>query len=292
MKKMLIFSSLLSLFAVSITGLTAAPLKVVSLSTITTDIARNVGGDLIELEALVKPGVDPHEFQPTPKDIKIISTADLVLNTGKGIEGYLNKLKETVGNKEKFIDTGKTVIALKLVEDGEKIVDPHWWHSISNVEKATIVVRDEFIKYDPTHKAQFVKNAEVYLSKLAALKKWANQTVSVLPREKRKLVTSHDAFQYLARDYGFKIYAVEGVSSSDQPSSKNVAELITLIKDQGVKAIFAENIENPKVLKEIMKETGARLGGELYADGLGDREAKTYEAMVKHNVNTIVRALK
>lgn len=292
---MKILTSLLALvsFSTLLTGsLSATPLKVASLSTITTDIARNVGGELIQLDALVKPGVDPHEFQPAPSDIKIISKADLVLTTGKGIEGYLSKLKETVGNKEKFIDTGKNISALKLEEDGKKIEDPHWWHSISNVEKATVVIRDQFIKSDPANKATYEKNADAYLTKLAALKKWANQALSVLPREKRKLVTSHDAFQYLARDFGFQIYAVEGVSTSEQPSSKKVAGLIQLIKDQQVKAIFAENIENPKVLKEITKETGAKLGGELYADGLGDREAKNYEAMVKHNLNTIIQALK
>ena len=105
-------------------------------------------------------------------------------------------------------------------------------------------------------------------------------------------MTSHDAFQYFAKENGFTIYAIEGLSSSDQPSSKRVADLIKTVKEQGVKAVFAESIENPKVLKEITRETGAVIGGELYADGLGEGDAATFEGMYKHNVSTIVDALK
>ena len=276
-----------------------AELKVASLSTITTDIAKNVGGDKIDLFPLVKAGVDPHKFQPTPSDVKKIADASLVLFTGKHIEGYLTKLEETVGGKVQFIDTGATIKGLSMAEEepghghshgtGE---DPHWWHSIKNVKKATAVVRDALIKADAANRTVYEKNAADYLVKLDELQAWATEKVAELPRAKRKLVTSHDAFQYLAKDYGFTVHPVKGVSTSDQPSSKKVGELIVLIKEQGVKAIFAENIENPKVLSEITKETGAKLGGELYADGLGDKEAKTYVEMVKYNITTIVNSLK
>jgi len=276
-----------------------AELKVASLSTITTDIAKNVGGDKIDLFPLVKAGVDPHEFQPTPSDVKKIADASLVLFTGKHIEGYLTKLEETVGGKVKFIDTGATVKALPMAAEesghghshgtGE---DPHWWHSINNVKKATAVVRDAFIKADVANRTVYEKNAADYVAKLDELQAWATEKVAELPRAKRKLVTSHDAFQYLAKDYGFTVHPVKGISTSDEPSSKKVSELIVLIKEQGVKAVFAENIENPKVLSEITKETGAKLGGELYADGLGDKEATTYPDMVRYNLTTIVEGLK
>ena len=116
--------------------------------------------------------------------------------------------------------------------------------------------------------------------------------VAKLPREKRKLVTSHDAFQYFARDFGFRIYAVEGVSSDDQPSSKKVTDLIKTIRTEGVKAVFFESIENPKVIGEITRETGAKVGGELYADGLGVKEASTYPDMMRYNITTLVESLK
>ena len=269
-----------------------AELRVASLSTITTEIARSVGGDKVEVIPIIKPGIDPHEFQPSPLDVKQIESADLVLITGKGIEGYLTKLEEAVGNKAKFVDTGSTIPSLKLEEEGRMVEDPHWWHSIENMKKATAVVRKHFIDADPGNKAVYEKNADAYLATLTDLEKWARQEVSKLPREKRKLVTSHDAFQYFARDFGFRIYAIEGVSTDDQPSSKKVTDLINTIRSEGVKAVFFESIENPKVVGEITRETGAKVGGELYADGLGDKEASTYPDMVRYNITAIVESLK
>jgi ABC-type Zn uptake system ZnuABC Zn-binding protein ZnuA len=276
----------------SVSSLQAKPLTVASFSTITTDIAKNVGGSWVQVDAIVGPGVDPHEFQPVPADIEKVSQDDLVLLTGKGIEGYLIKLEQTVGNPGKFIETGKAFPSLKLSDEGKTVEDPHWWHSIANVEKAAQVVRDAFVKADPSHAKDYNRNTEAYLRSLEALQEWALEKMATLPRDKRKLVTSHDAFQYFARDYGFIIYPIEGVSTSDEPSSRKVSELIETIKSQGVKAVFFENIENPKVVREITKETGARIGGELYADGLGDKAATTYIEMMKWNINTIVDSLK
>jgi len=282
---------ILVLLIASVAG-ARAELKVASLSTITTEIAQNVGGGAVKVIPIIKPGIDPHEFQPSPWDVKQIEGADLVLITGKGIEGYLTKLEEAVGNKAKFVDTGSAIPSLKLEEEGKMVEDPHWWHSIENVKKATVVVKKHFNDSDPANKALYEKNAGAYLAKLTDLQEWAKQEVSKLPREKRKLVTSHDAFQYFARDFGFKIYAIEGVSTDDQPSSKKVTDLIKTIRNEGVKAVFFESIENPKVVGEITKETGAKVGGGLYADGLGDKAASTYPDMIRYNITAIVESLK
>jgi zinc/manganese transport system substrate-binding protein len=265
---------------------------VASLSTITTDIAKNVGGDKVEVIPVIKPGIDPHEFQPTPDDVKRIVTADLVLITGKHLEGYLTKLEESAGGAGKFVDTGEGFPSLKLEEDGKLVEDPHWWHSIDNVKKAAVVVERRFREADPANKATYEKNAAAYIAGLKDLQDWAKREVATLPREKRKLVTSHDAFQYFARDFGFKIYSVAGVSTEDEPSSKKITDLIDTIKSEGVKAVFFESIENPKVVAEITKETGAKVGGKLYADGLGDQEAATYPDMMRHNITAIVDSLK
>ena len=148
------------------------------------------------------------------------------------------------------------------------------------------------IKLDPADKADFEANANGYLAKLDALENWVKRKVAELPRDKRKLITSHDAFQYFARDYGFTIGAIEGISPETEASNKHVSELIDDIRKQGVKAIFVENTLNPKVTTEITRETGAKIGGTLYPDGLGAGDASTYEGMMKHNVSTIVDALK
>jgi ABC-type Zn uptake system ZnuABC Zn-binding protein ZnuA len=269
-----------------------AELKVASLSTITTEIAQKVAGGAAQVIPVIKAGIDPHDFQPSPQDVREIESAELVLLTGKGMEGYLTKLEEAVGNKAKFVDVGESIPSLTLEEDGRQVEDPHWWQSIANMMKATNVVRKHFVEADPSNKALYEKNAAAYLATLTELQKWASQEVAKLPRDKRKLVTSHDAFQYFARDYGFKIYAIEGVSTDDQPSSKKVTDLINTIRDQKVKAVFFESIENPKVVAEITKETGARIGGELYADGLGEKDASTYSGMMRHNITSIVGNLK
>jgi ABC-type Zn uptake system ZnuABC Zn-binding protein ZnuA len=284
----------LGIVIVSIAFLAAARAepKVASLSTITTDIAHNVGGDKVKVIPIIKPGIDPHEFQPSPSDVKEIETADLVLITGKGIEGYLVKLEEAVGNTAKFVDAGSPISSLKLEEEGKMVEDPHWWHSIENMKKAATVVEKRFIEADPTNKTTYEKNLAAYITELKELETWAKIEVSKLPREKRKLVTSHDAFQYFARDFGFKIYAIEGVSTDDEPSSKKITDLIKTIKNEGVKAIFFESIENPRVATTITKETGAKIGGKLYADGLGDTEAATYPDMMRYNITTIVEGLK
>jgi zinc/manganese transport system substrate-binding protein len=269
-----------------------AELKVASLSTITTEIAENVGGEAVKVVPIIRAGTDPHDFQPSPSDIRAIEGADLVLLTGKGLEGYLTKLEEAVGSKAKFVDVGRSIPSLTLEEEGRMVEDPHWWQSIENMKKATNVVRKHFVEADPANKAAYDKNAAAYLAELTELQKWARQEIAKLPRDKRKLVTSHDAFQYFARDYGFTIYAIEGVSTDDQPSSKKVVDLINTIRDQKVKAVFFESVANPKVVGEITKETGAKLGGELYADGLGEKEASTYSGMIRHNITSIVRNLK
>ena len=273
----------------------AAPLKVASFSTVLSDVARNVGGDKVQVEELVKGGVDPHEFQPSPGDVEQVAGADVVLLSGKGMEGYLSKLEESGGDKKKFVNVGDGIgTSLKLKDEGKTIEDPHWWHSVANVKKAVTVVRDTLAAADSADQAAFTANAAAYEAKLDDLDRAIKLKVAELARDKRKLVTSHDAFQYFARDYGFKIYPIEGVSTAEEPSTRKVAELLGTIKAEKVKAVFFENTQNPKVIAQITKETGAIVGGELYADGLGapDSDAATYEAMMHHNVDTIVNALK
>ncbi len=274
----------------------AEPIRVSSFSTILTEVAQQVGGGRVAVTGHVKPGVDPHEFEPKPADMKIVGDAQLILLSAKHMEGYVGKLKQATGAQGRLIEVGAGFSSLKLAGDHDGHdhgnEDPHWWHSVANVGKAAKIVRDELIRVSPEDRALFTANAAKYLARLEALQKWAKARLAELPRDRRKLVTSHDAFQYFARENGFTIYAIEGVSSSDQPSSKKVAEIIGVIRAQKVKAIFPESIENPKVLKEITSETGAKVGPELYADGLGEGEAGTYEGMYRHNLSAIVEALK
>ena len=287
-----------ALFAVRLSA--AEGIRVSSFSTVLTEVVQQIGGDRVAVTAHVKPGIDPHEFEPKPADLKTVGNAQLVLLSAKHMEGYVSKLREATGGKGSFLEVGDGFASLKMAAHDHDAQhghshseeDPHWWHSVGNVQKAAKIVRDALVKISPADSATFKANADKYLARLDALQKWTKAKLAELPRNKRKLVTSHDAFQYFAKENGFTIYAIEGVSSSDQPSSKRVADLIKTVKEQGVKAVFAESIENPKVLAEITRETGAVIGGKLFADGLGEGEAATYEGMYKHNVTTIVEALK
>jgi len=268
-------------------------LTVASLSTITTDLAKNIGGTHVKIEAVIKPGIDPHEFEPTPSDVKKVADANLVLFTGKGIEGYLTKLEEAAGGgSSKFLDIGRDIPSLTMDEDGKKVEDPHWWHSVENMKMATRVVAAAFAKADQANAASYQKNAQRYLASLDELQRWIRVKLAGLSHDQRKLVTSHDALQYFAHDYGFTIYPLKGVSTNEEPSSRHVREIIEVIRGEHVKAVFFESIENLRAIQQIADETGTKTGGSLYSDGLGETEANTYDSMMRHNVSAIVDGLK
>ena len=301
--KSVVFGLVLSLLS----GLCASaeePLKVSVFSTVLTEIAQRVGGDAVKVTGHVPVGADPHEFEPRPSDLKVVSGADVILLSAKHMEGYVGKLRE-VSAAARVVEVGGHVSSVWVereahaygggageVHKHEKIEDPHWWHSVENVRKAAGIIRDEFAKLRPGGKGTFMANAAAYDKELVELQQWAKRRIAELPRDRRKLVTSHEAFEYFAKEFGFKVFYVEGLTAADQPASKKVAQLLETIQAQKVKAVFSQDAVNPKVLKEITASTGARLGGQLWADGLGGGDASTYAGMFRHNVNTVVEALR
>src|SRR6267154_913997 len=236
-------------------------LAIASFSTILTEIAQKVGGQDVTVAGLIQPGQDPHEFQLSPSDLQAVSGARLVLTSGKNLEHYFNNLRDAT--KADLLPVGDKLPSLKMrAGEDEKtaksgfIEDPHWWNSVPNVEEATFIVRDELVKLDPAHADEYRANAQSYADQLQQLNGWVKQKIAELPRDQRKLVTSHDAFQYFAKEYGFTVHPIEGVNTQDEASSKKVSDLLKTIKDEHVKAVFFESIENPKVMTEITKETG------------------------------------
>jgi zinc/manganese transport system substrate-binding protein len=289
-------SGCLLLFA---TAKVEAEIKVASFSTVLSEIVLKVGGTNVAVASLIKPGQDPHEYQLTPGDLTAATTSNLVLLSGKGLEAsYLTNLREALPQSVEVLAVGDQLPGLsksKAGTDGGSNVtmeDPHWWNSVAQVEKATVIVRDALARLDRNHATDYQANAQAYLTELKELDLWAKRQIAELPRDQRKLVTSHDAFQYFAKEYGFQIDSIEGLTTDQEPSVSHVSALIAEIKKQGVKAIFLENSLNPKVSIEITRESGVKIGGTLYADGLGPGEGETYAGMVRHNVNTIVDALK
>lgn len=271
------------------------PIRVVTLSTVLAEIAQEVGGREAEVVNLVRSGVDPHTFNPSPADIRTLIDADVVLASGLGLEGYLGRLVASIGPRGRVVAVGDALPAVLWIRragsGGEK--DPHWWHSIDNMLFAADLVRAELTRARPESADVFGRNAMAYGRRLSALKAWAAAEIATLPPARRQLVTSHDAFGYFARDYGFAIHPINGLSTESEADAKHLAGLIDLVRREKIRAVFAESSANPRLVANLLDETGVRLGGTLYADGLGPAGsgAESYEAMYRHNVLAIVGAL-
>lgn len=276
-------------------GASLPPLRVVTLSTVLSEIAREVGGDQVTVVGLVRPGVDPHTFNPSPADIRAVADAQVVLASGLNLEAYLDRLVAGSGSAGRVLAVGdalpSAVSAPGAPAGGER--DPHWWHGLDNMVAATDIVRAEFALARPASAAAFGANARAYQARLRRLKAWAAGEISRLPPDRRHLVTSHDAFGYFARDYGFEVHAILGLSTDSEADARHLAYLIDLIRREGIPTVFAEESANPRLVENLVRETGVRLGATLYADGLGlpGSGAETFESMYRHNVVAIVDGL-
>jgi zinc/manganese transport system substrate-binding protein len=289
------FCRVLAILISALFPLSAAELKVAVLHPLLVDLAKQVGGDQVEIIDLIGPNGDPHHFEPKPEDLKRAEEAKLYLVAGMGLEGYLPKLKAIIANRASVVEVGATLPALEGACDHEghdhaheHEIDPHWWHSIDLFRRATGVVTEAFAAASPENAAMFRKNAEVYRTKLDALERWAKKEISKIPRDKRHLATAHAAFNYFCKDFGFTAHPVQGMNREQMPDPKELAALVAGLQKNQVAAIFPEMESNPKILQTLTKDTGIRLGEPLIADGTG---GLGYAAMVRHNVEAIVRGL-
>jgi zinc/manganese transport system substrate-binding protein len=282
--------------------LTAAPalaqerVKVVATFSILADLAKNVGGDRLEVEALVGPNGDAHVYAPAPADAKKVADAKVVLTNGLGFEGWMARLVKASGTKAPIVVASKGVKARKA--DGGHDhdhggSDPHAWQSVANVKTYVTNIRNALIVADPSGKEAYEANTNAYLVKLDALDKDIRDAVAKIPPERRRIITTHDAFGYFKDAYGVDFIAPQGVSTESEASARDVAKIITQIKKQKIPAIFIENVSDPRLLKRISDETGAKIGGTLYSDALTDEKgpAPTYIDMMRHNVETLAAAL-
>jgi zinc/manganese transport system substrate-binding protein len=274
-------------------ALRAAPLRVVALSPILTEMAREVGGSEVEATGLLPPGVDPHTFEPAPADMRALADAELVLASGLGLETYLDKLAANSGTRARMVAVGDALPEPVTIEvRGRREPDPHWWNSIAATEQATRLVADEFTRLRPASAAEFSRRTAARLAQLDRLDAWARVQLAPLTPARRQLVTTHDAFGWFARDYGFTVHPIAGLSPDAEPNARAVARLADLIRQTGIPAVFIENSEGSKLAAALAAEAGARLGGALFGDGLvPGPEGNSYEAMYRHNVLTIAAAL-
>ncbi|MGM3174566.1 metal ABC transporter substrate-binding protein [Dickeya lacustris] len=289
-----------SVLTVLLAGLLLSPmamakaLNVVASFSVLGDMVSQIGGAYVDVTMLVKPNGDPHEFEPSPKDSKTLSQADLVFVNGLGLEGWLDRLIKASGYKGEVITASHGIHTLKMAEDGKTVTDPHAWNSMKNGISYAHNIVEALVKADPQHANEYRQQGDRYIQQLQQLDDYATQTFAAIPKDKRKVLTSHDAFGYFAAAYGVRFLSPVGYSTESQASSKTVAKLITQIKQEQVKLYFIENQTDPRLVKQIADASGAQPGGELYPEALTDASgpAATYTAAFKHNVDTLAAGMK
>jgi zinc/manganese transport system substrate-binding protein len=285
----------------------AADLKVVASFSIIADLAKNVGGDRIDLKTLVPVDGDAHTYEPRPQDAAALSEANVVLVNGLELEGFMTRLIETSATKATLVEASKGITPLKGGEEGHDHeeaghaegehhhgeFDPHAWQSLKNGEIYVKNIADAFCNADKAGCDTYRANEKAYLAKLDALDKEVRAEIAAIPESKRVIITSHDAFGYFAHEYGLTFLAPEGISTEAEASAADVAKLVEQVRHDKASAIFVENITNPRLVEQIAKETGLTVGGTLYSDALSDKDgpASTYIDMFHHNVKTMKAAI-
>jgi zinc/manganese transport system substrate-binding protein len=273
-------------------------LKVVASFSILGDLVKNVGGDRVEVATLVGPNGNAHVYAPSPADAKKAADAKLVFVNGIGFEGWLERLVKASGTKAPII------VATKGIKPRERVgerdhdhdlgrADPHAWQSVANAKIYVANIRDALTAADPAGKASYDANAAAYLAKLDALEREVRDVIAKIPSERRRIITSHDAFGYFEGAYGISFVAPQGVSTEAEASAKDVAAIIAQVKKQKAAAVFLENVTDPRLIEQIARETGAKIGGTLYSDALTDDkgDATTYIDLIRHNLRQLAAAL-
>jgi zinc/manganese transport system substrate-binding protein len=270
-------------------------LKVVATFSILGDLVRNVGGDRVETVTLVGPNGDAHVYEPTPSDAKRIADAKVIFANGIGFEGWIPRLIKASGTKAPLVTTSTGVKPLKAGAPGHDHggADPHAWQSVANAKLYVGNIREGLVKADPAGQATYEANAIAYTQKLDALEQEVKEAIARIPEDRRKVITTHEAFGYFQQAYGVAFIAPQGVSTESEASARDVARIITQIRRQKIPAVFLENVSDPRLSKRIADESGARVGGTLYSDALTDQNgpAPTYIDMIRHNVRALSTAL-
>lgn len=301
MQKKLIFALLATL---PMLAHAAQKLPVVASFSILGDVVQQIGGDRVEVRTLVGPDQDAHVFQPRPQDVKTLAAARLFVVNGLGFEGWMPRMSKATGYKGTTLVASEGIKPLKSEEDEKEHdhdhaghdhgnFDPHVWNNPQNVRVWTRNIAASLSKLDPEGRGYYAQRAAAYDKQLADLDRWAAQTFGQLPVTKRKVITGHDAFGYLARRYQITFHAPQGLSTESEASAKQVAGLIRQIKASGIKAVFVENISDRRLVDQIARESGASVDGKLYSDALSrDAAARSYTSLFRHNVEQLSAGMK
>ena len=278
--------------------------KVIASFSILGDMVKNVGGDRVKVTTLVGPNGDAHVYEPTPAAAKAVSAATLVVVNGLGFEGWMDRLIQTSGYKGPVAVASQGIKPREMTteeaeehEHGarhEPKIDPHAWQNLRNGLIYVDNLARALSAVNPQGAAVYQANAEAYKAKLSDLDNWVRAEFASLPKQKQRMITSHDALGYFGAGYGITILSPMGFSTESEASAGDIARLIRQIRQEKITAVFIENVTDPRLMEQVAKESGVTLGGELYSDALSkpDGPAPTYIEMFKNNVTKIVAAMR
>ena len=270
-------------------------IKAVATFSILGDLVRQVGGERVEITTLVGPNGDAHVYSPTPADGRRLADARIVFTNGLGFEGWIDRLVKSSGTKALKVEAATGVKPLAADEHGHGHggPDPHAWQSIANAKIYAANIRDALIMADPEGKAAYEGQAAAYLARLDEVEAEAKSLAAKIPPERRKIITSHDAFRYFEAAYGIDFVSPQGVSTEAEASAKDVGRIIQQIRREKIAAVFVENVSDARLMERIAKETGARIGERVYSDALSEASgpAGTYIDMMRHNIRAFSAAL-
>lgn len=276
-------------------------IRVIASFSILADLIKNVAGNHISLTTFVGPNASTHIYEPTPRDAQALKNAHIIFINGLHLEGFIDRLIIASGTKARLVKVSANISPLENKNHEHNAqrhhyhgnLDPHAWQAISNVEIYVKNIATAFCEIDEKSCTSYSKNAESYIQKLKAMQEALKNKIATIPKDKRIIITSHDAFGYFAQEYDFTILAPQNASTEAEATAADVAKLIKQIKANKATALFVENISNPRLIKQISKETGLKIGGTLYSDALSNENgpAATYLDMMEHNVKTIIEAI-
>lgn len=291
----------LLLLTVSGSGIAFGEIKVASLHPLMADLVREVGGEHVSIVEIGKAGFNVHTFQPTAQDLQAMAKCQLIVASGKGLERYLEDLRDGVGQVE-VLEVGATIPSLETTEgcnvcnhpdhahhhhDHGPVVDPHWWHDVTNMRRAVKVVERALSELDPANQAEFAQRSRTLQQTYRQLDIWVRVELTKVPIGQRRLVTAHAAFGYFCNAYDFEASSVLGLSGDHEIPAQELLQELKTLKKEGVRTVFPETLSNPKVLREVAAEAGAEIGQALIADG----GASSFEEMMRANVTAIVEGL-
>ncbi|MGJ8696169.1 MAG: metal ABC transporter substrate-binding protein [Verrucomicrobiaceae bacterium] len=273
-------------------------LDVASLHPLITEAVKQVGGDRVRIVEIGKPGMAVHKFQPRAADIKKLKNVRLVFASGKGLEPYLGDLGDSLTGGQTIIEVGRTIPSQKISAEDEIYaccphhaeggIDPHWWHNVRHMERALRVIEQKLAAVDPEGATYYAARSKTARAAIRDLDQWVKTQISTIPRARRHLVTAHAAFGYFCKAYGFKATFVQGLSAQGEVPAKQLALSIAELKAAGIPTVFPEQQANPKILAQIARESGSKIGAPLIADG----SVASYQKMIRTNVTNIVNGLK